>query len=185
MHKIYLTATTILPVYNYYHYNFTNFLLLINCTAKFTKLKQSPLPRWLMTRTWIITWSALRSGSTTWGRRDGIPLRARKTLVNTASLLFNKCLYIPKSTSFFLYLYLKERQIFTPCRLRNKETQMNEFLIKKRFLPTTAITTDASWEFAMSTRNGRTSSLMVNGFMMLSKCFIQDRIISFIWKKVA
>lgn len=30
MHKIYLTATTILPVYNYYHYNFTNFLLLIN-----------------------------------------------------------------------------------------------------------------------------------------------------------
>lgn len=127
MHKIYLTATTILPVYNYYHYNFTNFLLLINCTAKFTKLKQSPLPRWLMTRTWIITWSALRSGSTTWGRRDGIPLRARKTLVNTASLLFNKCLYIPKSTSFFLYLYLKERQIFTPCRFK-EQRNTNEWI---------------------------------------------------------
>lgn len=141
-----------------------------------------------MTRTWVITWSALRSGSTTWGRRDGIPLRARKTLVNTASLLFNKCLYIPKSTSFFLYLYLKERQIFTPCRLK-EQRNTNEWIfnlkniLKKRFLPTTAITTDASWEFAMSTRNGRTSSLMVNGFMMLSKCFIQDSIISFIWKK--
>lgn len=96
----------------YYHYNFTNFLLLINCTAKFTKLKQSPLPRWLMTRTWIITWSALKSGSTTWGRRDGIPLRARKTLVNTASLLFNKCLYIPKSTSFFFISLPKRKTNF-------------------------------------------------------------------------
>lgn len=182
MHKIYLTATTILPVYNYYHYNFTNFLLLINCTAKFTKLKQSPLPRWLMTRTWIITWSALRSGSTTWGRRDGIPLRARKTLVNTASLLFNKCLYIPKSTSFFISLPKRKTNFYA---LSIKGTKKHKWMNKKRFLPTTAITTDASWEFAMSTRNGRTSSLMVNGFMMLSKCFIQDRIISFIWKKVA
>lgn len=181
MHKIYLTATTILPVYNYYHYNFTNFLLLINCTAKFTKLKQSPLPRWLMTRTWIITWSALRSGSTTWGRRDGIPLRARKTLVNTASLLFNKCLYIPKSTSFFFISLPKRKTNFYALSI--KGTKKHKWM--NFYLPTTAITTDASWEFAMSTRNGRTSSLMVNGFMMLSKCFIQDRIISFIWKKVA
>lgn len=134
-----------------------------------------------MTRTWVITWSALRSGSTTWGRRDGIPLRARKTLVNTASLLFNKCLYTPIST-FFIYLYLKERQCFTHRPLM-EQRNTKKWRFKKSFLPTTAITTDASCEFAMSTRNGRTSSLMVNGFIMLSKCFIQDNIISFIWKK--
>lgn len=135
-----------------------------------------------MTRTWVITWSALRSGSTTWGRRDGIPLRARKTLVNTASLLFNKCLYTPKSTFFFIYLYLKERQCFTHRPLM-EQRNTKKWRFKKSFLPTTAITTDASCEFAMSTRNGRTSSLMVNGFIMLSKCFIQDNIISFIWRK--
>lgn len=134
-----------------------------------------------MTRTWVITWSALRSGSTTWGRRDGIPLRARKTLVNTASLLFNKCLYTPIST-FFIYLYLKERQCFTHRPLM-EQRNTKKWRFKKSFLPTTAITTDASCEFAMSTRNGRTSSLMVNGFIMLSKCFIQDNIISFIWRK--
>lgn len=85
-----------------------------------------------MTRTWVITWSALRSGSTTWGRRDGIPLRARKTLVNTASLLFNKCLYTPKST--FFYISLPKRKTMFHASPINGTKEHKEMKIQKKFL---------------------------------------------------
>lgn len=45
-------------------------------------------------------------------------------------------------------------------------------ILKKRFLLIIVIIIDVLWEFVMLIRNGRMLFLMVNGFMMFSKCFI-------------